>query len=368
MEYIDNEGEIKIRDPEPKVSLKQLLIAQEKLVLAKRELWLLEHPETKDKHVYFQIFVYDTSDEACAPFGFHYGDYVSVKDEFFRSHTLSKLFAWVLGVFNNELYFIMEEDPNSAKNWKNFKKVDFLKYGFRLFLPYVRETSLSTVQKDKYYSPDLLKLLNEPEKSFSDVIFCVNGDIERIYAHRNIISARSEYFNAMFRSGMQETSQEEVQIKMDTDTRSFRSMLEYLYTGDLDFNKCSYVNYLITAQMFQIEELTKLCYQYIDRTNQITLINVVHLLARSDEHQLNDLRDMCLRFIWSNYNFFTQDQRMTMITDLKINTLNEILGGLQQPQPQSQLQFHEIAARITKVEEEEEGKKKPIKRKRRKEL
>ena len=49
---------------------------------------------------------------------------------------------------------------------------------------------------------DFAKLVNDPV--FSDVCFEVEG--KKVYAHKAILVARSDYFKAMFTSNMEEAS------------------------------------------------------------------------------------------------------------------------------------------------------------------
>src|SRR3972149_10968561 len=167
--------EQKLRDKKPEKS--HFSVAEINLLLAKQEAWLLLHPETEDKRVKFKLLdrrlhnveTLDTSDEVCAPFGFHYGDYVLISENEYHNDE----YAWVIGVFQNNLYFDLEGE-NETDCYPSFKKEDFSRERIFVLLKYVRKNSLEpsenrSGQKKRYHSPDLLSLLNEPEKSFSDI-------------------------------------------------------------------------------------------------------------------------------------------------------------------------------------------------------
>ena len=49
-------------------------------------------------------------------------------------------------------------------------------------------------------------------------------------SHRNVLSAASEYFHAMFSGGLSEMGKEEVNIEGISPT-AFKIMLKYIYTG-----------------------------------------------------------------------------------------------------------------------------------------
>lgn len=51
-----------------------------------------------------------------------------------------------------------------------------------------------------------------------------------VHAHRCILSARSQYFRAMLKNGMKESSASVITIQ-DIDEEAFRCVLQFLYTG-----------------------------------------------------------------------------------------------------------------------------------------
>lgn len=52
----------------------------------------------------------------------------------------------------------------------------------------------------------------------------------RIAAHRLVLSASSEYFAAMFNSGLRESSLSEVELQ-DVDPECLEQLVKYCYTG-----------------------------------------------------------------------------------------------------------------------------------------
>ena len=78
---------------------------------------------------------------------------------------------------------------------------------------------------------DLSNLLDNTGKSdnFSDVIFIVSG--QEIPAHRCILSARSDYFRAMFNNSMREShTSQPIQIN-SVECGVFRAVMQYIYCG-----------------------------------------------------------------------------------------------------------------------------------------
>jgi hypothetical protein len=75
---------------------------------------------------------------------------------------------------------------------------------------------------------DYGKLVEDGE--LADGVFVVEG--ERFPLHRNVLAARSEYFRARFKSGMQDGGSKEVCYE-DVSASAFRVLLRFLYAGDL---------------------------------------------------------------------------------------------------------------------------------------
>lgn len=57
---------------------------------------------------------------------------------------------------------------------------------------------------------------------------------KRIPAHRLILCAGSEYFSAMFTSGLRETNQSEVELQY-VDGNALNALVQYCYTGMYNF-------------------------------------------------------------------------------------------------------------------------------------
>jgi len=77
---------------------------------------------------------------------------------------------------------------------------------------------------------DFRSLLNNPE--LSDVAFLVEG--KKLYAHRCILMARCEPLDRMLNGPMREASEQVIQLGEDTTYQCFYSLLEYLYTEQVE--------------------------------------------------------------------------------------------------------------------------------------
>mmetsp|Transcript_38638 Transcript_38638/g.39333 ORF Transcript_38638/g.39333 Transcript_38638/m.39333 type:complete len:345 (-) Transcript_38638:315-1349(-) len=141
----------------------------------------------------------------------------------------------------------------------------------------------------------------------ADITFLVGPTKEEIKAHKAILSARSEYFGAMFRTGsMVESSCKVVEISHPYSI--FKRMLEFLYTEAVkDLSTCNsteVIQLLMLANEYLLEDLKRLC----ELSAAITLTNdsVGKMIAFSDKFRAPDLREACLDYVLKNISTLRQ--------------------------------------------------------------
>ncbi len=153
---------------------------------------------------------------------------------------------------------------------------------------------------------DLRRLMNHPD--LSDVTFQVEGQL--VYANRAILAVRSEYFRVMLYSGgMREsiqaattdTSKNNPIPLVDVSYLVFLKVMEFLYTDTVsDVSLDVGIHLLIASEQFMLDRLKALCEEVIRR--EITVDNVIGILAASHRHNASGLKDIALEFILRNLN------------------------------------------------------------------
>ena len=112
------------------------------------------------------------------------------------------------------------------------------------------DPSPSPIRQDQQYTFN--------NKDNSDVTFMVEEKSEPIYANIGVLSKKSEYFEAMFRSNMRESIEREVVVP-DTSRAAFWKMLEYLcldgFVVDDEEVKGVWIELLELADMYMLEGL-----------------------------------------------------------------------------------------------------------------
>jgi hypothetical protein len=138
------------------------------------------------------------------------------------------------------------------------------------------------------------------EKStHSDITFLVGESKEEFKAHKAILSARSSYFEAMFRpEGMSESSKSEILIERhEKDT--FSRMIEFIYTGEiLDISKCcssDVIDLLEMSMEYLLDDLGALSEKAASKL--VCSENIGKLMLLCARYDLSILRDVCKKFV-----------------------------------------------------------------------
>jgi hypothetical protein len=132
----------------------------------------------------------------------------------------------------------------------------------------------------------------------SDICFVLDNGNTRIPVHKAILTARSEYFDAMLSvGGMSESYQSEVAI--DHNVTSFRRMLEFIYTDDISAISCctaeDILQLLSTAGQYCMEDLRVFVEPFAARL--LSIDNIASFMLLSAEKDKSVLRDACIQFI-----------------------------------------------------------------------
>lgn len=137
----------------------------------------------------------------------------------------------------------------------------------------------------------------------SDVNFQIEDQtlgLQTIKAHKSILVARSDYFKSLLSGGLLESESDTITIN-DSDYKSFRMVLYYLYTRNLDLQGVSECisEVFILASKYAITDL-RLQLESIFAYN-LSPENAVSLLLLGETHNSETLKRTCAEFILAHY-------------------------------------------------------------------
>ncbi|GFY68312.1 hypothetical protein TNIN_219511 [Trichonephila inaurata madagascariensis] len=173
----------------------------------------------------------------------------------------------------------------------------------------------------KNTSLDLTRILQEDLKSlYKENLLCdtkLKTKTRTFSAHKNILSARSAVFKAMFTNDMRERNSECVNIE-DLDDDTVQSMLLYMYTATLpDLDWDSACNLYTAADKYDMLRLRSECSSFLK--DNLSPDNACDLLILADMHQDEDLKSKVDEFILNDEEIFdTNEWKLFMKTNLQL--------------------------------------------------
>lgn len=133
------------------------------------------------------------------------------------------------------------------------------------------------------------------KKTLSDVTFECRG--KTIKGHSLILSSGSPVFAAMFKHEFQEKEKKVVEIK-DIKSNVFEQLLQYMYTGEIDFKCIDAAELMVAADKYEVDSLKEECASYLSQ--DITVENASRYLVLAHVHNSSILHQATLNFMSKN--------------------------------------------------------------------
>ncbi|KAE8709219.1 BTB/POZ domain-containing protein [Hibiscus syriacus] len=137
------------------------------------------------------------------------------------------------------------------------------------------------------------------------------NDGPSISAHKSLLAARSEIFKNILSSDNYKAppSNTDTITLPELNTEELKSLLEFLYTGDLpeDKFKRHVFTLYVAADKYEILYLQESCERYM--MNSLNESNALDILEISDSHPNKKLKDTTLNFIVRNMKSIVSSQK-----------------------------------------------------------
>lgn len=153
----------------------------------------------------------------------------------------------------------------------------------------------------------------------SDISFVVEG--KNIYAHK-IMCMRCPYLRSMLCSNMKESTQKEI-VLQEIKYESFLSVLQYLYTDQVNVNLDNAMELFQIADQFGIDRMRMICESCI--LSSVNIENAASVLLAADATRARDLRSKCMTFILQNFDAVSKTKAFTEMGRLNVELILEIL-------------------------------------------
>ncbi|XP_023806543.1 kelch-like protein 6 [Oryzias latipes] len=159
--------------------------------------------------------------------------------------------------------------------------------------------------QDEGLSVELLRGMEtlRVNRELTDVTICVQG--HDFLCHRAILAAASQYFRAMFCSGLKESHEDRVEIK-GLDSGTMRTLLEYTYTSRVFLTHSNVQGILEAASQFQFLRVVDACSKFLSKSLQLE--SCVGILNLAHSHALPELRTTAEEYITYQFSQVIQQQ------------------------------------------------------------
>ena len=132
----------------------------------------------------------------------------------------------------------------------------------------------------------------------------------KFQAHRLVLSAASDYFAAMFTSGLAEAKQEEVLLPQ-IDPDCLEILLQYCYTGELEVKESSVENLFSTAHQLLLSEVVKVCCDFL--ASQLHPTNCIGIQLFADSQGCSDLLDVAQQYTAQHFSEVCSQQEFVQL-------------------------------------------------------
>ncbi|XP_015978996.2 BTB/POZ domain-containing protein 19 isoform X2 [Rousettus aegyptiacus] len=142
------------------------------------------------------------------------------------------------------------------------------------------------------FSTALRSLVNN--RLYSDVRFVVGQERQEVFAHRCLLACRCNFFQRLL--GQEPGPGVPSPVVLSTvPAEAFLAVLEFLYTNSVKLYRHSVLEVLTAAVEYGLEELRKLCLEFVAKVLDVEL--VCEALQVAVTFGLGPLQERCIAFI-----------------------------------------------------------------------
>ncbi|XP_077968790.1 uncharacterized protein LOC120344624 [Styela clava] len=141
--------------------------------------------------------------------------------------------------------------------------------------------------------------------------FNINVGEKSFRVHRTVLAASSEYFEAMFSSNLKEVHDGQVNMK-DVDQNGIAQCVEFMYKGKADLKIENIQHTLHASNLLQMEELTNLCFQFLEIN--ISPINCLYVINLAQMYDRRDIKQQAVQVVIDNFESVISSEMFPFIT------------------------------------------------------
>ena len=168
---------------------------------------------------------------------------------------------------------------------------------------------------DKAYQNEFMKGLHKMRQNEQYTDLTLQSGGVHIRCHRIVLEAASDYFKAMFRCGLEESTSATVQLKMEPDTLT--SIVDYMYTGEIELTLDNVQSLVKAGDLLQLGCLKATCADFM--ASQVELHNCVEFYRFALLYRLDQLQKVSKQFVFAEF------KTVALIAKFKELTCRELI-------------------------------------------
>ncbi|XP_077968554.1 uncharacterized protein LOC144422701 [Styela clava] len=141
--------------------------------------------------------------------------------------------------------------------------------------------------------------------------FNINVGEKSFRVHRTVLAASSEYFESMFSSNLKEVHDGHVNME-DVDQDGIAQCVEFMYKGKADLKIKNIQHILHASNLLQMEELTNLCFQFLEIN--ISPINCLSVINLAQMYDRLDIKQQAVQVVIDNFESVISSEMFPFIT------------------------------------------------------
>lgn len=161
------------------------------------------------------------------------------------------------------------------------------------------DTKITIKRANDYKNSLLEKLRDQREQTpqLCDMIICVGNRTFNV--HKCLMIASCDYFDAMLRSGMQETRASSIELK-GVSISGFMTVVDFIYSGELKLCMNTIGELIRVISHLQVKYALKLCEEFL--IDETTVDNCIDMMQLAELFSIKNVKTAVNRFILRNFD------------------------------------------------------------------
>ncbi|XP_034840229.1 actin-binding protein IPP [Maniola hyperantus] len=140
----------------------------------------------------------------------------------------------------------------------------------------------------------------------------------KVQAHRVVLAASCEYFDAMFNVGLEESQKGRV-VLPSVPPGILPLIIDFIYTGEIVIDKATVQHLMIAADMFQLRELVIGCGEFLKR--ELHASNALGIFRFAENHNCTELAEEALAHAQAHWNVVANGEELLELPLQQLLTL-----------------------------------------------